>query len=58
MRVGAGRARQMVKTAYHATLGCFFLNHPPLRRFRVAVVHGMHPVTRDLPATFEVIDEL
>jgi type 1 glutamine amidotransferase len=50
--------RQMVKTRYHDTLGSFFLNHPPLRKFRVEVADREHPLTAGLPASFEVIDEL
>jgi uncharacterized protein len=50
--------RKMVKTSHHDTLGSFFLNHPPMRKFQVAVTDRQHPLTRDLPASFEVIDEL
>jgi len=49
--------KQMVKAEHHQTLGCFFLNHPPLSEFQVSVA-GEHPVMRDLPATFTVRDEL
>ena len=36
--VGENRyIRKMVKGNYHATLGAFFLNHPPVRKFRVEV---------------------
>jgi hypothetical protein len=52
------RGRMMVKMPHHATLGCFFLNHPPLSRFRVDVAPGPHPLTKGLPASFEVADEL
>src|SRR5215210_6031750 len=38
-----GARRMMVKLDHHETLGCFFLNHPPLRRFRVDVAGG-HPL--------------
>ena len=31
-------ARRMVKGDHHQTLGCFFLNHPPISAFDVAVV--------------------
>lgn len=59
VRVGEGRSpRKMVKTSHHQTLGSFFLNHPPLRKFQVQVSDRQHAVTRDLPASFEVIDEL
>jgi uncharacterized protein len=51
-------ARKMVKTSHHETLGCFFLNHPPVRKFRVNVADRNHPLTSGLPASFEVQDEL
>jgi len=54
-RVKSGRT--MVKTSHHQTLGGFFLNHPPLRRFAVQV-NGEHPLAHDLPASFDVDDEL
>jgi hypothetical protein len=56
-RVGEHR-RQMVKGEYHDTLGCFFLNHPPVRKFRVEVADRSDPITAGLPASFEVADEL
>jgi len=49
--------KKMVKGEHHRTLGCFFLNHPPLCAFEVSVA-GDHPVTRDLPDRFTVQDEL
>ena len=49
--------RRMVREGHHETLGCFFLNHPPLRRFEVQVANG-HPITEGLPASFETVDEL
>jgi type 1 glutamine amidotransferase len=52
------RARKMIKGSHHATLGCFFLNHPPLRKFRVEVTDREHALTKGLPASFEVMDEL
>lgn len=59
VRVGDTRsARKMVKTSHHDTLGSFFLNHPPMRRFRVNVTDRAHVLTRDVPASFEVVDEL
>jgi hypothetical protein len=59
VRVGeTPRPRMMVKMHYHTTLGSFFLNHPPLRQFRVTVTEQTHVLTQDLPASFEVIDEL
>jgi type 1 glutamine amidotransferase len=56
-RVEGQRGRTMVKMSHHETLGGFFLNHPPLRKFEVKVV-GEHALTRGLPASFEVADEL
>ena len=50
--------RKMVKGSYHDTLGCFFLNHPPVRKFRVDVTDREHELTQGLPASFEVMDEL
>ena len=59
IRVGeAGGLKKMVKTSHHDTLGSFFLNHPPMRKFRVQVSDREHAVTRGLPASFEVVDEL
>lgn len=59
VRVGEQRrAKKMVKTSHHDTLGSFFLNHPPLRKFRVQVSDREHVLTKDLPSSFEVVDEL
>lgn len=55
---GDRRVRRMVKTSHHAVLGAFFLNHPPVSRFRVDVTNAEHPLTRGLPASFETTDEL
>jgi type 1 glutamine amidotransferase len=52
------RARKMVKGLHHQTLGSFFLNHPPIRKFRVDVTDSAHPLARDLPVSFDVTDEL
>jgi uncharacterized protein len=52
------RARKMVKSSHHATLGGFFLNHPPVRKFQVSVTDREHFLTKGLPASFEVMDEL
>ncbi|MQA00660.1 MAG: hypothetical protein GEU80_15255 [Dehalococcoidia bacterium] len=52
-----GNRRRMVKSSYHQTLGGFFINHPPVRRFRVDVVDRDHPLTRGLPESFETVDE-
>jgi type 1 glutamine amidotransferase len=57
-RLPDGPGRQMVKLDHHETLGSFFLNHPPLRKFTVRVSEHEHPLTRDLPHEFEVMDEL
>jgi type 1 glutamine amidotransferase len=57
--VGENRhIRKMVKGSYHATLGAFFLNHPPVRKFHVEVPDRAHPLTEGLPLSFEVMDEL
>ncbi len=57
-RVGdGGRRRTMVKTGHHETLGGFFINHPPMRKFQVDVAEREHFLTKDLPEFFEVIDE-
>ena len=50
--------RTMSRTLHHQVLGAFFLNHPPIRKFRVDVRDPEHPLTRGLPASFEVMDEL
>ncbi len=49
--------KQMVKGEHHQTLGCFFLNHPPICEFQVSVA-GEHRVTRGLPERFTIQDEL
>lgn len=56
-RVGEKRAKQMVQMPFHETLGAFFINHEPIRRFEVTVADRDHPLTRGLPATFETTDE-
>ena len=56
-RIGDGIRRTMVKSRHHEVLGGFFFNHPPVRRFSVDV-NREHPLASDLPASFEVIDEL
>jgi hypothetical protein len=50
--------RMMSRASHHDVLGCFFLNHPPIRAFRVDVRDCDHSLTRGLPASFEVMDEL
>lgn len=56
-RAGEGRRPRMVKTSHHDTLGAFFINHPPIRKFQVDVVDPGHPLTMDIPESFEVMDE-
>jgi len=57
--VGENRyIRKMVKGKYHETLGAFFLNHPPVRKFRVDVADRSHPIADGLPTSFETMDEL
>ena len=50
--------RRMSKQAHHEVLGAFFLNHPPIRAFQVHVSDSTHVLTRDLPDSFVVEDEL
>ncbi len=57
-RIEGRRQRAMVRTPHHDTLGAFFLNHPPIRRFRVDVANPEHPLMKGLPESFEVDDEL
>ena len=57
-RIDGSRQRQMVKLAHHDLLGAFFLNHPPVRRFDVAIEAPTHPLLAGLPQSFEVTDEL
>jgi type 1 glutamine amidotransferase len=52
-----GGLRAMVKTSHHETLGGFFLNHPPMRRFEVEI-NPRHPLAKNVPERFEVVDEL
>jgi hypothetical protein len=56
VRIEGQRQRAMLKQPHHETLGAFFINHPPLRRFNVKV-HNGHPIASDVPAEFEVMDE-
>jgi hypothetical protein len=48
--------RMMVRQPHHDTLGAFFLNHPPIRRFTVEVAE--HPLAAGLPDRFDAVDEL
>ncbi|MBA4180387.1 MAG: hypothetical protein C0506_07355 [Anaerolinea sp.] len=57
VRIEGSRSRRMVKMSHHDTLGGFFISHPPVRRFRVDVADASNPLTKGLPASFEVIDE-
>jgi len=50
--------RTMSRAEHHELLGAFFLNHPPIRKFRVDVCDREHPLTQGLPESFEVMDEL
>ena len=52
------RRRQMVRLPHHELLGAYFLNHPPIRRFKIQVQSKDHPIFDGLPAEFEVADEL
>jgi hypothetical protein len=54
---GGRPGRAMVRLPHHDALGCFFLNHPPIRRIPIDV-HRDHPLADGLPASFEVEDEL
>jgi hypothetical protein len=49
--------RTMVKLTHHDVLGGFFITPPPVRRFSVDVHDGPDRLTRDLPRSFEVVDE-
>lgn len=53
-----GRRRQMVRLAHHDLLGAFFLNHPPVRQFRIKVEAPTHPLLKDVPPEIELQDEL
>lgn len=58
VRVAAGeRQRRMVKLEFHEVLGGFFLNHPPIRPFRVDVGDVATSLTDGLPQAFDVVDE-
>ncbi len=57
-RVPGERQRTMVKTSHHETLGGFFINHPPVRRYRIDIHDHHNPLLKDLPDSFETTDEL
>lgn len=59
------RQRKMARTGHHATLGAFFLNHPPIRRFNVDITPGAAAsstaaaqLLEGVPTSFETTDEL
>lgn len=56
-RVEGMRQRRTVKMEHHALLGCYFLTHPPICDIRVDVRDKIHPITHELPGSFEVEDE-
>lgn len=56
-RVEGLTQRRTVRTEHHGLLGAMFLTHPPACRFKVDVRDADHPLTRGLPASFEVDDE-
>lgn len=51
------RRRAMARLEHHETLGGFFLNHPPVRKFQVKVNSSNDRLTDGLPETFETVDE-
>jgi uncharacterized protein len=58
VRVAEGEhRRRMLKLDHHELLGSFFLNHPPMRRFRVDVGDASKTLTDGMPDSFEVVDE-
>jgi uncharacterized protein len=57
VRVEGFRQRRTVKMDHHALLGSYFLTHPPICEIRVDLRDRVHPITRDLPRSFEVDDE-
>jgi hypothetical protein len=56
-RIPDSNRRTMVKMPYHNTLGGFFINHPPIKKFRVDLVDTKDPLTKGMPESFETIDE-
>jgi type 1 glutamine amidotransferase len=56
--VGLHAASAAFKTnePYHALIGSWFVDHPPLRPYRVEIADRAHPVTRGIE-DFEVEDE-
>lgn len=56
-RVEGMRQRRTVKSEHHALLGCYFLTHPPIRKFRVDVRDTGDKLTQGLSMSFEIEDE-
>lgn len=56
-RIANSNQRRMVKFGHHETLGGFFINHPPVRKFQVDVGDANDALTRNMPTSFETIDE-
>jgi hypothetical protein len=54
---GVDRRRAMARLEHHETLGGFFLNHPPMRKFEVRVHSSSDRLTEGMPETFVTIDE-
>jgi type 1 glutamine amidotransferase len=54
---GEDRRRVMARLDHHETLGGFFLNHPPVRKFEVKVHSSNDSLTEGMPQAFETIDE-
>jgi len=54
---GSDRRRAMARLEHHETLGGFFLNHPPVRKFQVKVHSSNDALTEGLPTEFTTIDE-
>lgn len=57
VRLEGGRQRAMARLEHHETLGGFFLNHPPVRKFEVKVHSSNDRLTDGMPETFVTIDE-
>ena len=56
-RIEGSRRRRMVKVDHHDTLGAFFISHPPIRKFQVDLTDPGHPLMKDVPESFETVDE-
>lgn len=53
----ADRRRVMARQEFHETLGGFFLNHPPVRKFEVKVAAANDTLTDGMPDSFVTVDE-